>query len=120
MIALVDDEDFERVNAYKWCVSHEGRGTKYYAIRRQLIKGGKRTKKYSKKRKVHYYHYESVKIRMHRFILNMPLGKDDELVVDHLNGDSLDNRKENLEIVTQAENMNRVKNWNRKRDDITL
>lgn len=40
-------------------------------------------------------------LRLHRLIMNCPPDK----VVDHLNGDILDNRKKNLRICTQAENM---------------
>mgnify|MGYP007100168569 CR=1 FL=1 len=59
---------------------------------------------------------------MHRFILELPYGKTDKRVVDHLNGDSLDNTRQNLEITTQTENMNRVENWKRKKteDEISL
>ena len=37
---------------------------------------------------------------MHRYIMNAPKGK----VVDHINHDTLDNRKSNLRICTQLEN----------------
>jgi hypothetical protein len=36
---------------------------------------------------------------LHRFIMGEPAG-----VIDHINGDGLDNRRENLRVVTQAEN----------------
>jgi hypothetical protein len=39
-------------------------------------------------------------ISLHRFIVNCPAGK----CVDHINGNLLDNRRENLRICTQAEN----------------
>lgn len=44
--------------------------------------------------------YGSSKIRLHRFITNCPKG----MVVDHINGDTLDNRMRNLKITTQSEN----------------
>lgn len=75
--ALVDDEDVQRINKFRWHTQSDG----CYAIR--SIFGGK------------------VKIRMHREILNL---KDDELKVDHINGNSLDNRKCNLRICTSSEN----------------
>lgn len=96
LFALVSDEDFERVNEFKWCASHESRGTKHYAIRRVTVDG------------------KRVKIRMHREV--MGLNNESPLVVDHLDGDGLDNRRENLEVVTQTENMRRCKTWKKERD----
>ena len=47
-------------------------------------------------------------IYLHRFV--MGLTKGDGLIVDHINGDRLDNRAENLRLVTKAENaQNRTK-----------
>jgi hypothetical protein len=40
-------------------------------------------------------------ISLHRFIMNPPLN----MQVDHINGDKLDNRRENLRVCTQTENL---------------
>lgn len=45
--------------------------------------------------------YKQEQIRLHRLVANAP---DNGLVVDHVNGDKLDNRKENLRITTQKNN----------------
>lgn len=45
-------------------------------------------------------------IRFHRFILNPPEGK----MIDHINGNKLDNRKANLRAVTNQENCNNPNN----------
>lgn len=46
------------------------------------------------------------KERLHRFVLDL---KDPTLVVDHINGDTLDNRKLNLRIINRAENNKNIR-----------
>jgi len=94
--AIVDADDYERLNKYKWCVS-KTRHTNY-AMRRTK---GKRVKGKRVKRKT---------IMMHRFILNAPRG----LVVDHINHNGLDNRKSNLRLCTRAENSYNSRSFNNK------
>lgn len=83
-VALIDDEDAERVLTYKWtlCAIPRPNKTTYYA-RRGTQRGGK-----------------NKTILLHRFILDAP----DGLQVDHINGDSLDNRRSNLRLATNAQN----------------
>lgn len=103
-IALVSDEDYERVAAFRWCASNESRGTKWYAIRWTRNAEGKQ-----------------VKVRMHRFIMADALAlAESGAVVDHLNHDPLDNRRENLEVISQEENMRRSPGWRKKPEDIFL
>jgi hypothetical protein len=98
---LVDDEDYEWLNKRKWNVfkpSHTVNHELYYA-RRTWYFGkvdGKRVE---------------VGVLMHRLIM----GAKDGEIVDHINNNSLDNRKENLRIVTHRENqLNRVQNTTSK------
>jgi len=52
------------------------------------------------------------KVRLHRLIMDAPT----DMVVDHINGDTLDNRKQNLKIITLAENN---KNMRQRVDNIS-
>jgi hypothetical protein len=82
-VALVDDEDFEYLNQFKWYANEWKRG-KLYAVRNV-----RKNKK--------YIGYES----MHRLLTK---NNDKKLVTDHINGNTLDNRKSNLRICTISEN----------------
>lgn len=94
--ACVDDEDYEFVVLHRWCASIESRGTKVYAIRWKRING------------------KRCKIRMHHFVLGIAPGTLGDHVIHHLNDDGLDNRKCNLEKITQEQNMASVERWQRK------
>jgi hypothetical protein len=78
--ALVDDEDFNELNKYKWCASF-AYGI-WYVQRDKFI---------NSKRK---------KILMHRQLMNFPPSK----MVDHINHDGLDNRRCNLRVCTRSQN----------------
>lgn len=100
LFALVDAEDFERLNAFKWSASFESYNqTKVYAIRWS--------------RKAEHGTGKRYKIRMARVVMGLPPGlfAEDNLIVDHGPGigialfKTLDNRKANLKTITQWENM---------------
>lgn len=76
-IALVDDADYETVARRRWCVT-SAPGKLPYAI---SYIDGKNT-------------------LMHRFLMNAPKGQ----IMDHINRNGLDNRRENLRFCTYREN----------------
>ncbi len=78
--ALVDREDFERVTSIRWFPSFQSSGV--YACATSV-------------RRLASHHR-----MMHAFILRRLPGQ----IVDHINGDTLDNRKQNLRIVDAAGN----------------
>lgn len=83
----IDKEDMERVLQYKWyCCQYDN--VKQYC--QGTLENGK-------------------KQRLHHFILQVNDLHKVGLVVDHINGDSLDNRKSNLRIVSQQDNMHNLK-----------
>jgi len=75
--AIVDDDLFDFLSQWKWCFD----GHKY-AVRNYLVN------------KVNH------RVYMHRLIAQTP----DGLLTDHINGDPLDNRRENLRNCTASEN----------------
>src|SRR6266404_7885280 len=77
--ALVDDDDYDRVSEFKWCVNVTRHSDKVYAMT-----GSGCSRK-----------------TLHRFILN--LGPSTPFV-DHINGEGLDCQKSNLRIATQSQN----------------
>lgn len=81
----VSDADYDRVVAAgAWQVhSHSNRPGRYYAIRSEKAGRSQRS------------------VMLHRFILSAPAA----LHVDHINGDGLDNRRENLRLATRSQNM---------------
>jgi hypothetical protein len=81
MVATVDAHDYPRISRHKWYACK--RGEKYYARRQQ-------------KRRYIY---------MHREVCRAPPG----LVVDHIDGNALNNRNSNLRLCTARQNM-----WNRR------
>ncbi len=82
--AIVDEEEYERLNQYKWCAVKYG--DNFYANRN----GGKRGKQ-----------SRTFIVKMHREVLGDPPG----MIVDHINHNGLDNRKANLRIVTREQNL---------------
>ncbi len=79
---LIDDEDYDRVVKYKWHLSK--RNNLKYAV------SSRGTNNY---------------IKLHRLILD---AKENQLI-DHINGNGLDNRKENLRFCSSVQNQMNTK-----------
>lgn len=82
-VAIIDEEDMPRVMAFSvsWYY-HKERG--YAFTNKTSIDLGRR-----------------ITVELHRFIAGTPQGFD----TDHVNGDKLDNRKDNLRICSRLENL---------------
>ncbi len=78
-VALVDDEDYDRVTRHKWQLTPSNRTD--YAGRRVNYGNGR------------------VMERLHRVVLEAPEGVE----VDHINNDGLDCRRENLRLATRGQ-----------------
>ncbi len=86
-VALVDDDDFERLSAYRWSAT-EQRDSGQFRAERAGRKGEPKT------------------VLMHRDIMGVAAGE----YVDHANHNTLDNRRENLRVCSPSQN-----NANRRR-----
>lgn len=87
--AIVDADDYVMVSRFKWSAEQNTRSKDFYSV---FKKGGRR-------------------VYMHRLILKTP----DGMVTDHINHDTLDNRKINLRNATDSQNRkNRRKARNNK------
>lgn len=76
---LIDNDDVDRCKSFTWYINkHDIKAEKDY-----------------------FYVVGSNRILLHRFIMNID---DSNQIVDHINGNTLDNRKEKLQICTVKEN----------------
>lgn len=95
LYAIVDDSQYKKVMTREWSALWSKNGRRYYATSRD----GRKT------------------IYMHRFILGLDYG--DPRDGDHIETmATLDNRQDNLQIVSQAENTRRSKKQLRRKDGL--
>ncbi len=78
---LLNSEDIEKAKQYHWMVRPLGRKKEHFYAVANIGKGKQ--------------------ILLHRLILNAAKGQ----YIDHVNHDTLDNRKQNIRLCTQSENM---------------
>lgn len=84
--ALVDDEDFDLISKFKWHITKNKNARTMYAETNK--KGVKHTK-------------------MHRLIMGCVKG--DGKMIDHKDGNGLNNQRSNLRFCTHSENMRNIK-----------
>lgn len=83
MVAIVDEEDFDRVSQFKWYYNKKLKDNTGYAVRHIVINGKKKLQ------------------QMHRFILRLDqVG----MHVDHIDANGLNNTKHNLRLCTHSQN----------------
>jgi len=80
--AIVDPQDYFRLNIYKWYAVRGGHT--FYAVRGIWVK--------------------QLRQSMRLFMQNCIIRKPNGYIIDHINHNGLDNRKKNLRIATQAQN----------------
>jgi hypothetical protein len=80
---IIDSEDWDRIKQYRWFLNYQPKTNKYY-ITTNMYKNKKR-----------------YRIKLHRFILNLT---DVKIEVDHIFGETFDNRKNMLRECTHSNN----------------
>lgn len=93
---LIDTDDYEKVKNFRWFINRKSErlyGKVYFEYKHSGVTGIFRTS-------------------LHRLI--MGLKTHDGKVVDHINGNTLDNRRQNLRICTIAENNMNARGGKRK------
>ena len=101
-VTVVDASDYEWLTQWKWYAHWDRKLQKFYATRNLLKAEGIQHFVPSRKRPIYGA------IRMHRAIMNM---KDpfQEMQVDHIDHDTLNNRRCNLRAATPTQNQYNVK-----------
>lgn len=84
-VAIVDDEDYDKLAAHKWRAHVDKRTQHVYAVR-EVSAPGIRFARYTE--------------RMAKVVLNA----GDDVIVDHINGKTLDNTRRNLRKSTRQQN----------------
>lgn len=91
-ICLFDIEDIEKINYMRWNLHRRSEDEYYYVV------GAERNELKEKR----------IKRLFHRLVMNCP----DDMVVDHINHNTLDNRKCNLRVCTRQQNTENRKSCN--------
>jgi hypothetical protein len=91
-VALVSPEDFERASAHRWHVKRKlSQPGKLYVQRTIRLGSGRDARKTAE--------------TLHRFIMGAAPG----VMVDHRNGDGLDNQRHNLRLADNAQNQRNIR-----------
>jgi hypothetical protein len=92
---LVDDDVYEKFRFESWFITKGRNGSTGYAAKSEWIKGANK----------------SARVYLHRIIMDPAKG----IPIDHINGNKLDNRRENLRVVNASVNEQNKKPYGESR-----
>ena len=105
---LVDEEDWDKVKNHTWRLFYDTVRDRLSSVRTNVIREPRERRALAYRdgpnRPPTRRGFKEREVRIHNLILDRP-PREGKLVVDHINGNVLDNRKCNLRVCTHAENM---------------
>ena len=107
---LVDEEDWGKVQSHTWRLQYDTRSGRIGSVRTNIIREprARRNPKFTSRRGWEKAGFKEKQLKIHNVILDHDPNKSN-LIVDHINGNVLDNRRCNLRLCTRAENARNVK-----------
>ena len=105
---LVDEEDWDKVKNHTWRLFYDTVRDRLSSVRTNVIREPRERRALAYRdgpnRPPERRGFKEREVRIHNLILDRQ-PREGKLVVDHINGNVLDNRKCNLRVCTHAENM---------------
>jgi hypothetical protein len=109
---LVDEEDWSKIRNYTWRLFYDTRHDCITSVRTNVLREPRERRALAYRdgpnRPPTRRGFKEKQIKIHNVILDHDPDKSD-LIVDHINGNVLDNRRCNLRLCTRAENARNVK-----------
>jgi len=114
---LIDEEDYDKIKDLNLTLNFTSSNTTYYAKSRiyEVEKILDKAEKFCGRTRKKVFKYKKT-INIHRLIMGLGDYKNDKRVINHIDGNGLNNTKENLEICDCMYNSQSINRINEKRN----